>query len=475
MTELIKERLDTFTCIYERRSTRTFEEGAELPEDAMGKILDAARYAPRTADGDFPWRFIVVRDKDTRELYANCAVEVAKVVFGGSFETFDRHIWYMPEDTRMRVAEYTTTGELWRYPETAGAITVPLLTKGGRGRAYSALLQEDHLLAPYLGMAVQNMWLVASLYGIGAGYNAMANLDGRRREVVAAYLGIPRMWEPSGAYSFGITPATRASGPTRTALDAVTYSEYWGNKYERLAYRGEGQDIKIPSVSIIDTIKNLNLVSSFKSGKVDDWMIERIIDTAMWSPSPENLKHWRFLVVRSGESKEFLYHLIDENKGTAWYWLYHEANLARYWYVKEEERLARLDRDLERGPGAWVREADTLIIICAGMGWIDSGSHPLAAARNPFMKEATGCGIQNMMLAATALGLGTNFETTVPHECATEQLAMERFGIPHTWQILGIVGIGQAGEKEEQPPLQPSEELFYDEYYGIPFHNKYSL
>ena len=109
----METRPDTFQCIYERRSTRTFIKGKKIPDDVLGKILDSARYAPTTPTGDYPWRLLVVRDQDTKLLIANCAQEITRVVFGGSYEMFSEHLWYMPRDTRLRVAEYTTSGELW--------------------------------------------------------------------------------------------------------------------------------------------------------------------------------------------------------------------------------------------------------------------------------------------------------------------------------------------------------------------------
>jgi len=469
----LKDISDTFSCLYERRSTRVYDEGKDIPDDILLKIMDVARYAPLTPDGDFPWRFIAAKQESTRKLYANCAIEVARLAFGTSFESFGSHLRYMPEETRMRVAEYTTSGALWRYPETASVVMVPLLSVGGWGRGTASLLQTALLLGPYLGFAVQNMWLAATSYGVGGGYNAMANLDARRREIVCAYLGIPRTFEPCGAYTFGYSPTSRASGPSRGPLEGLAFSEVWGNNYERLAFRNGSDGIDIPQTNIIDTIKNLNLVRSFKDTRVDDWKIERMLDVALWAPCPENLKNWRYLVIKDKRAKEFLHKSINEKSHTTFYFIDPETQYARLWHIKEEERLAELEKVLERGMGEWLPTADTLIMVIDLEGWIDSAHMGVTSASpNPFHIISTGCAIQNMMLAGTALGLGVNFDPTVAHDARLTGMVRDYFGLPNSCHVLGIVGVGEPGAKMDRAPLPPMEALFFEEYWGNPLTKK---
>ena len=64
--------MDLFEAIYGRRSIRSFKE-TPIPEEALTKILDAARWAP-SAGNVQPWEFIVVWDDETREKLASAAL-----------------------------------------------------------------------------------------------------------------------------------------------------------------------------------------------------------------------------------------------------------------------------------------------------------------------------------------------------------------------------------------------------------------
>ncbi len=465
--------METFQAIYERRSTRTFERGKVIPQQLRHKILNAALWAMPAPTGEYPWRLLVVRDESTKKLVADCAQEVARTMFGGSYEVFSGHLWYMPQETQLRVAEYTTTGELWRYPEDCDMLVIPILCRTDWASGLGGLLRSPELLAPYLGFAAENMWLVASINGVGAAYNGMPLVDVRRREMASSLLGIPSSWEPTGGFAFGYSPGVRASGPSRAPLEAVAYSEYWGNPWTRKAFTGSYERIETPKTDVLDTMENLRVVRSFNSGRVEEWVIERILDTAVWGPIPENFKDWRYIVIRDDNSKEFLYRLVSERKHTPFYFNDPEWQYARLWYVEEEKRLKKLEEIMERGIGEWYRQADTLIIPIGSHLWADSAHIAnVIGCRAPMRRIANGCCAQNMMIAATALGLGVNFDPTPVHESRSEEVFREFFGIPYSWVPLGVLGLGYPGEKEEQHPKPPLSSLVYDDYWGNPYHAK---
>ena len=63
--------MDVFKAISSRRSTRKFKP-EPIPEEHLGKILEAARLAPSAANRQ-PWRFVVVQNKKRRENVAAAA------------------------------------------------------------------------------------------------------------------------------------------------------------------------------------------------------------------------------------------------------------------------------------------------------------------------------------------------------------------------------------------------------------------
>jgi nitroreductase len=68
--------MDVFTAIRQRSSVRDYK-ATEVEEDKVKKILEAARLSP-SASNRQDWKFIVVRNKETKK-------KLAKAAFGQSF------------------------------------------------------------------------------------------------------------------------------------------------------------------------------------------------------------------------------------------------------------------------------------------------------------------------------------------------------------------------------------------------------
>jgi nitroreductase len=69
-------KMDVFTAISQRSSVRAYK-ATDVEEDKLKKILEAARLSP-SASNRQDWKFIVVRNKETRK-------KLAKAAFGQSF------------------------------------------------------------------------------------------------------------------------------------------------------------------------------------------------------------------------------------------------------------------------------------------------------------------------------------------------------------------------------------------------------
>src|SRR4030043_263944 len=68
--------MDVFTAIRERSSVRAYK-ATDVEEDKLKKILEAARLSP-SASNRQEWKFIVVKNKETKK-------KLAKAAFGQSF------------------------------------------------------------------------------------------------------------------------------------------------------------------------------------------------------------------------------------------------------------------------------------------------------------------------------------------------------------------------------------------------------
>lgn len=463
--------MNIFQAIYERRSIRVFEYRKEIPEDVKYKILNSTRYIAPIPTGEYPFRFVDVNDDETRELIALSAKEVSSMLFGSSFEVFGPgHLWYLPQDTRLKVAEYTTTGDLWTYSREASLVLVPLYTRGAWVDTITGISDQIDIYMQFLGMAVQNMWLVGKKYGVGSAYNGMPLLDVRRREIIAEQLGLPWSWEPTGALCFGYPESKRYFGPARTHLDQVVFNEYWGVNYERLAFRSDSYDkIEFPDVDVEEVIENLNFVDSFQKGEVPEWQIEKVMDTALWGPVPENFKNWRFLLIRNPDSKEFLQKLINEKMHTPWMHNWPEHLYSRMGGKDPDSTLEKIEAFHTQGLNPWISEADTLILVLTTVfNWRDQPYPAMGANCCHMFTISTGCVIQNMIVSASTLGLGVNYDVWSCSDERSIALLMEYFGIPQTsWVPLGLLAIGQPGVKAAFPKRDRSlASMFYEGVWG---------
>jgi nitroreductase len=68
--------MDVFAAIKGRRSVRAYKP-AQIEEDKLKKVLEAARLAP-SASNRQDWKFVIVREKETRK-------KLARAAFGQSF------------------------------------------------------------------------------------------------------------------------------------------------------------------------------------------------------------------------------------------------------------------------------------------------------------------------------------------------------------------------------------------------------
>jgi nitroreductase len=461
--------MDTFDALYGRRSIRDFDRTKKIPIDIEQKILKSAGYALSWPGNYFPWRLIVVKDQQMKDLLGDCAKEVARVIFGGSFELFGMgHLWYLPKDTQLTVAEYTTTGELWEYPRDSHMTVIPTLSDGGWQDTVTALTEFQMIQAQYLGFATQNMWLTAYCHGVGAGYNGMPLVDTRRREVVTEYLGIPPSWLATGAFAFGYAKAPRIFGPTRPSADGMVFSEYWGNRYLRVGLRGEEYKTEgdLPETDLEETIKNLNVVSSFGDKPVSDLALERMIDAAIWGPCPENFKAWRYIIIRNKESKKFLQDCVKQVENDPWAFNYPELQYGRLYDVPKEDRVAKIEEIAKKGLSRWFTEPDVLVLVVSGYNsWRDQPNSSMSPGQAPMYCIAAGNCAQNMMISATALGLGINYSPLIGGDGRIGERVYDYFGIPTTWILHGVLGLGEAGTKEDIKRLN-IDQITFDERWG---------
>jgi nitroreductase len=180
----------------------------------------------------------------------------------------------------------------------------------------------------------------------------------------------------------------------------------------------------------------------FAAAPVDDDTIELVLRAGTHAPSAENKQPWEFVVVRDPAIQQGIHDLTE----AAW------VGAGRAF---SEARIpAELLEEVERGiAGGGYRTAPVLVVVCADF---DRGL-PATAASSIFP-----C-VQNMLLAATALGLGSAL-TTLGVQAGgplADLLALAPSVVPQA-----IVPLGYPARQLGPPRREPAARHAHRDRYG---------
>lgn len=120
-------------------------------------------------------------------------------------------------------------------------------------------------------------------------------------------------------------------------------------------------------MDVLEAIKGRRSIRAFKNVDVSDETVERLIEAARWAPSAGNIQPWEFIIVRKPEIKRKLA----------------EAALGQ----------------------GFIEEAPVVIVVCADEGRAAQGYG--MRGKTLYCIQDTAAAIQNIHLAAYAMGLGT--------------------------------------------------------------------
>lgn len=182
-------------------------------------------------------------------------------------------------------------------------------------------------------------------------------------------------------------------------------------------------------------------IRKYLDKQVPKEMIEQIIDAGRMSPSAKNRQPWQYIVLGGKSKSEFLKHM--------WKGILREEN--------EYALLPNSRNGLSDAKNTWniMQQAPILIIILNSNG------------KSPFDEVdvdgrfveicdtlSIGASIENMLLKATEIGLGTLWiaNTCYAYKELTEYLET-------TQQLVGAIALGYADEMPTQRPRKKMEDI----------------
>ncbi len=193
-----------------------------------------------------------------------------------------------------------------------------------------------------------------------------------------------------------------------------------------------------------DVVHTQRAARSFRSDDVDDETVTRVLTAAIHAPSAENSQPFVFIVVREPAIRA----AIGELTARVW------RGGARAF---EEQRLPpAFLREVDMGATGGIAGAPVLIVVC--------GDTRLTYPQS--MDASVFPAVQNLLLAAHALGLGSAL-TTMPVLAGDELSA--RLGLPPEIVPLAVVPLGHLPAPLGAPRRRPLSEKTHLNRYGTPF------
>ena len=194
--------------------------------------------------------------------------------------------------------------------------------------------------------------------------------------------------------------------------------------------------MNLSDMSLFDAIHTQRSVRHFSTKPVDEELVDAILEAAIRAPSAGNRQPWHFIVIRDREAKRRL---------GQWYldsWRHMVAAIG-----DAASESYRSGGDLARQ----MKDIPVLILACVNQGASTMGSSIYPA-------------VQNLMLAARALGLGTVLTT---NHMRFEQEVKAFLGIPEDVDTAALIPIGYPAEGvrfggSRRKPL--TEVVFYDRW-----------
>jgi nitroreductase len=183
---------------------------------------------------------------------------------------------------------------------------------------------------------------------------------------------------------------------------------------------------------------------AFSDAPVDDADLARLLDAAVRAPSAENKQPWEFVVVRDAAARTAI-----------------GALMARAWEsggrAFSQDRLPpRMLDEVERGATGGIAAAPVHVVV----GTDTRRGLDAAAAESIYPA------VQNLLLAATALGLGTAL-TTIALGYAAELRAL--VGFPEHIRPMAVVPVGHPARPLGRSRRDAFADHTHRERYGTPW------
>jgi nitroreductase len=204
---------------------------------------------------------------------------------------------------------------------------------------------------------------------------------------------------------------------------------------------------------LFEIMRTTRSMRRLKPDPVPNTAIRKILEAGACAPSGGNMQRWRFLVVKDAAVKQ----TVGAYYKRAW-----DEQVGPRYRAGEPPPGTSRDRflrmlDAAEHLAAHIHEAPVWIVPCL------EGASPTRTAGSSIYPA-----VQNMLLAARALGLGTTLTTL---HLAFEKEIEAAFGLPPNIHSYAILPLGYPLGRFGPVRRKPLEEIVYENRWGQPYRD----
>ena len=179
-------------------------------------------------------------------------------------------------------------------------------------------------------------------------------------------------------------------------------------------------------MELLEAIRTRRSIRRYKSTPVDDKTVELVLEAARWAPSWKNTQCWRFIVVRDNNIKSQLANITTFNNPST------DA----------------------------IRNAPVVIVACAELGKSGYSDGQQASDKGDWYMFDVALAMQNLVLAAHSLGLGTVYNGLFDAKKAATIL-----NVPAGFCVVSLTPLGYPDQEPKARPRKGLTEIvFYDKF-----------